>query len=218
MTSSFFSYNEDRSSFIDIHIFPVAYFGSIAYFQFLAKQSTVEIEIWDTFEKQTFRNRATIETDQGALRLTVPVERPNGSKTLTKDILISTQTDWQSNHWRAIRSAYSSAPYFDYYECDIRSLILTPTLSLVELNLKITQFFIDCFELNCELKTTNEYQKNVSKEFDFRTLPFDDNSIDGFESKFYSQVYYGEKEFQANRSIIDLLFCEGPMGRKWLVK
>ena len=52
-------------------VFPTAYFGSIAYFQQIMQHGSVSVEVWDTFPKQTFRNRCVILGAQGPLRLTL---------------------------------------------------------------------------------------------------------------------------------------------------
>ena len=96
-------------------ILPTTYMGSAEWYrQFLANSSAVQIEVMESFPKQTYRNRCTITTPDGALTLSVPVKRAD-SKQLTRDVEISYQQRWQHQHWIALVSAYKRTPYFDYY-------------------------------------------------------------------------------------------------------
>ena len=110
-------------------VLPTTYMGSVEWYrQFLANPSAVQIEVMESFPKQTYRNRCTItmpigdkakgekqNTENplpfregmgvGSLTLTVPVKRAD-SKQLTRDVEISYQQRWQHQHWIALVSAY----------------------------------------------------------------------------------------------------------------
>ncbi|MES2554762.1 MAG: WbqC family protein [Bacteroidota bacterium] len=198
-------------------LFPTAYFGSIAYFQEIMQHATVAIEVWDTFPKQTFRNRCVILGAQGPLRLTLPVEKPNGSKSLTNEILVVESDEWRNNHWRAIKSAYSAAPYFEHYSREIEALIFTRERNLVNYNQLITETIAGLFDHPIELKPTVGFLPASDNPSDFRALDFESVTVSGFKSIPYTQVLFQEPQFYANPSILDLLFCNGPMGRKQLL-
>ena len=51
------------------------YFGPVQWYQKLYRSEAVEIERWESFQKQTYRNRCLIATTNGVQALTVPVER-----------------------------------------------------------------------------------------------------------------------------------------------
>ena len=87
----------------------------------------------ESFPKQTYRNRCTITTPDGALTLSVPVKRAD-SKQLTRDVEISYQQRWQHQHWIALVSAYKRTPYFDYYADFFRPFYEQETKFLVDLN------------------------------------------------------------------------------------
>ena len=197
-------------------IFPTAYFGSISYFQQLAQFDSVAIEIYDHFPKQTLRNRTEIIGAQGRMRLSMPVIRPNGSKSFTHEISTS-EENWQIIHWRSIISAYASAPYFEHYESDIKRLIFQKNRSLVEFNTEITRFIISIWELKTQIETTLEYisPSEIHSEVDFRSFNFE--TISSLNDEKYQQVLFTNTQFHSNASVLDLLFCEGPMGRKFLL-
>ena len=197
-------------------IFPTAYFGSIAYFQELVRFTEISIEVKDHFPKQTFRNRCSILSPQGSLRLTVPVEKTGGSKTPTESILVSGNQDWRRNHWRAIMSAYASAPYFDHYGMDIRRLIESDYPSLIALNTEITHYFLAAFGFEVSIGFTDAFLADYPTN-DFRAKEYDSELPEDFSGIPYKQVYFGREAFVPNQSVLDLLFCEGPMGRKQLL-
>ena len=94
----------------------------------------ITIEQMETFEKQTFRNRALICDAKGELvRLTVPVKKVE-HKQLTRDIEISYQTRWQHQHWITLVSAYQHTPYFLYFADYLRPFYERETKWLLDLN------------------------------------------------------------------------------------
>ena len=116
-------------------ILPTAYLGPKSWFDSLP----ATIEVMETFEKQTFRNRCLIRDPQGqVIRLTVPVKKVE-TKQLTRDVEISYQTHWQHQHWMAIKSSYGQTPYYDYFEESLRPWYEHETRFLVDLNEGLAQ-------------------------------------------------------------------------------
>ena len=106
-----------------IPVFPIVYFGSIAYFKELAKYSEVFIETKENFPKQSYRNRCEIVGSNGILSLSIPTKRNNGSKTPIDEVILSKEENWKKRHWRSITSAYQSAPFFDHYGMEVEELL-----------------------------------------------------------------------------------------------
>ena len=94
------------------------YFGPVQWYQRLCQPEQVWIERWESFQKQTLRNRCLIASANGVQALTVPVEHSAGN-CLVKDVRISDHGNWRHLHWNALRSAYGKSPFFDYYEDDL---------------------------------------------------------------------------------------------------
>lgn len=115
-------------------VLPTTYMGPIEWYrQFMANPSEVQIEVMESFPKQTYRNRCTITTPDGPLTLSVPVKKVD-SKQLTRDVEISYQKRWQHQHWIALVSAYKRTPYFDYYADFFRPFYEQETRFLVDFN------------------------------------------------------------------------------------
>jgi len=114
-------------------ILPTTYFGPIAWYKALLAADEAQVEVMESFVKQTYRNRCTIMTPDGPLTLSVPVKKVE-TKQFTRDVEISYQQKWQHQHWMAIMSAYKHTPYFDYYQDYIRPFYERETRLLTELN------------------------------------------------------------------------------------
>lgn len=195
-------------------IFPTAYFGSIAYYKSLFSFPSILIEGNENFIKQSLRNRCDISTSNGILQLTVPVRKINGSKTKSKDIEISNDTNWQKNHWKAIESAYSSSPYFEHYEIEIKNLIFNDEINLINFNNKIYITIAQWLGIMTHVSITTEFNLELNKEFDFRNQFDKNNKIDKNTFTKYNQVFENEIGFIPNLSILDAIFALGPMARK----
>ena len=96
-------------------ILPTTYWGPEEWYRMLLQADDAEVEVMESFVKQTYRNRCTILSPDGPLTLSVPVNEVE-SKQYTRDVEISYQSKWQHQHWMAIMSAYKHTPYFDYYQ------------------------------------------------------------------------------------------------------
>lgn len=192
-------------------VFPISYFGNIAYFEELVNSENPVLETKEHFVKQTLRTRCEIPTANGVLQLTIPVVRKNGSKTSMEDVEISYDIDWRKSHWKAIESAYASAPFFEYYGIEVEELIYQDEKNLVQFDLNCTKRILDWLSIDLPLDTTLEYLDPTSVK-DFRSTDFSKP----LEMRSYQQVFTKPTEFIANLSILDLIFCEGPMARKWI--
>lgn len=194
-------------------VFPIAYFGSIAYYRQLVSSKQFFIEQHETYLKQTIRNRSTIYSSNGPLDLSIPVKKVFGNKTITKDIQISYDEDWVKNHWKALESAYMHTPYFEHYGSEVFQLISSKETSLLNFNLTILKSTIKWLDLDVDFIRTESYSKNVDE--DFRTFNFNQPNVDDKTS--YYQVFSGKHGYIPNLSLLDLLFHEGPLARNFIV-
>lgn len=177
-----------------------SYFPKISYFKNFYLSETVFIEIHESFQRHSERNRTKILSANGSILLTVPVKK--NTKYIMKNVEIA-DLIWQKKHLMSIRSAYGSAPYFIYYFDDIKKIIERKHKFLIDLNNEILNYFKGILNIKTELRNTKEYVKNYPKKFgDYRTKKINYNFND------YPQVF-GNK-FKSNLSILDLIFNLGP--------
>lgn len=186
------------------------YFGPIQWYQKLYRAEHVEIEQWESFQKQTYRNRCLIATANGVLALTVPVE--HGDSPLIKDIRLSDHGNWRHLHWNALQSAYGESPFFEYYQDDIRPFFERQWTFLLDFNEEIRRKMCELIDIQPNVSYTEGFIPEESPLTSYRTAispkhPQDDPD---FLPKRYYQVYEQKHGFLPNLSILDLLFNMGP--------
>jgi len=190
------------------------YFGPIQWYQKLYRYDQALIEQYDSYQKQTYRNRCVIATANGLQALTVPVEA-TGEKCLLRDIRISDHNQWRRVHWNALQSAYSESPFFDYYADDIRPFFEKKYEFLVDFNESIRLTVCNLLDIQPKVEYTSSFLSPLTSHLspldDFREVinakhPQADAD---FQPRRYWQVFEGKQGFQANLSILDLLFNMG---------
>lgn len=198
---------------IDLHYLP-----SIAYFVHLLPYETIRLEAHEHYQKQTYRNRCYILTSQQVDRLTVPVCHPSGIKVPYRHLAIDYNQPWAEKHWRALCTAYSKAPYFEYLAISFQDVLKKQYASLFELNLALLQTCCKLLQLEKQFELSPHYAKEPDDQVvDARGLirPCDRLESSAYlRSVPYPQVF--GSIFQPNLSILDLLFCEGPNARSIL--
>lgn len=198
-----------------MNVFPATYFGSIDYYRALAKHPHVVLEAKEHFPKQSYRNRCDILSANGILSLSIPVERPNGSRTVMDEIEIPDTENWRPRHWRSIKSAYQSAPFFDYYGMEVEELLFHPTSNLFAFNSLITERIISWLDLEISLEASNSFHPPV--ENDPRDIFGRKGSAQPFEVAPYMQVFPSTESYKSSLSMLDAIMCIGPMARKLIV-
>ena len=195
------------------------YFGPIQWYQKLYRYDHCLIEQYDSFQKQTYRNRCVIATANGTQALTVPIEHlplTSHPSPLVKDLRISDHNQWRRVHWNALQSAYSESPFFEYYADDLRPFFEKKYVFLIDFNEDIRQKVCELIDFKPSVEYTKEFTSDISLQtsviFDFRDVinakhPKPDAD---FEAKEYWQVFQHKHGFQSNLSILDLLFNMGP--------
>ena len=131
------------------------YFGPVQWYQKLYRHEAVQIERWESFLKQTYRNRCLIATTQGIQALTVPVER--GTSQQIKDIRISDHGNWRHLHWNALMSAYGESPFFDYYQDDIRPFFEWHWDYLFDFNEAIREKMCELLDIQPKVSFTEKF-------------------------------------------------------------
>ena len=194
------------------------YFGPVQWYQKLKRYDHCVIEQYDSYQKQTYRNRCVIATANGLQALTVPVE-VGGKKEEVREVRISDHNQWRRVHWNALQSAYSESPFFEYYADDIRPFFEQKYEFLIDFNEAIRQKMCELLDIETSVSYSSGFMVHGSgfrvqgSGFkDFREVihakhPQDDPD---FQPRSYWQVFQHRYGFQPNLSILDLLFCMGP--------
>ena len=195
---------------IELHFLP-----SIPYFKTILSFEQIILEQKEHYIKRSFRNRSYIASANGKLRLTIPLERGKNQQKPIREVRISYEENWQMKHWRAIYSAYGNAPFFEYYEEEIRPLYEEKMDFLFDYNLKYLNTIFSILAIRPTIQLSQQF------------LPFDEPHVEDFRNKinprittqqndathpklFYPQVFMEKTGFLPNLSILDLIFCTGP--------
>lgn len=194
-----------------IPVFPTAYFPSLEYLAKAFEKKAFAIEINETFQKQSIRNRCVILGPNGLQSLTVPVKKPQGSKTVTGEIVVDYSTDWVKNHLESLQTAYGNYPYFDHYFPDFEKLLKKEHEKLIGLNETILNFLNEHLVLNYQNSFTEFFNLNITD--DFRPYPFIDKSL----KLTVAEETWGISK-NKNLSALHFLFAFGPLTRVLLVK
>ena len=186
------------------------YFPNILTMSLVVSQK-VQWEVWDNYQKQTYRNRCHICTDQGLHRLTVPIKHAGveQGRQLYRDVRIDDSTPWQRQHWRGLQTAYRTSPFFEFYEDDLGVLFEKRFTHLLDMNLEILMQIADLIGFELTGERTLAYDPEIPEGIDARFLVSAKDPLP-FLNDTYQQVFAERHGFIANASILDLLFNMGP--------
>ncbi len=187
------------------------YLPNTTYFTLLAKADKIIIEQHEHFVKQTYRNRTHILTPNGVDALSIPLIGSQKKIKIDKIKIDHTQK-WANRHWRAIKSAYGKAPFFEHYADYIKAEIYRNHKTLFDLNLRLLTLCLKFLQIETPIKFTSTYQKNPNTPIiDLRSAIHPKNPLTSslkIEYTPYQQVF--GSSFVQGLSILDLLFSEGP--------
>lgn len=188
-------------------LLPVFYLPPISWFSvFLDPENEIVFEQFENFPKQTYRNRANIYGANGKLSLIIPIHH-NGKREM-KDIEVSYREDWQNLHWKSIKTAYQSSPYFEFYEDKIKALFDHKEKNLLDFNLKSIEVIQKILKTEKAQSLNHEYIKNP-EEVNFREQ-FSAKLPSTFEMEEYYQTFTDKHGFLSDLSILDLICNKGP--------
>jgi len=197
-------------------VFPLFYLPSIEYFSKILKhKDNLILENAENFQKQSYRNRATIHSPNGPLDLIVPLIRGSKNHTLLKDVRISYDFNWQRLHWMSLETSYRSSAYFEYYEDDMHIFYQKKWDFLFDYNKDLLRLLIRLLKVNITYGYTNSFEKTYTDLHDYREIihpkrPSETNF------KPYFQVFQERNGFLPNLSIVDLIFNQGPQSIQYL--
>ena len=174
-------------------------------------QNEIIWEVADNYQKQTYRNRCYICTDQGKHILSIPIKHVGGDqgRQKYKNVKLENDYQWQRQHWRTLQTAYRTSPYFEYYEDEIAPLFDKKYDFLMDFNFKTIEVICDCLQIEMPFERTQNFQVHLPNNIlDARFLVSSKNELE-FEQEEYVQVFGDRHGFIQNTSILDLLFNEG---------
>lgn len=188
-------------------LLPIFYLPPISWFSvFLNDETEILFEQFEHFPKQTYRNRTNIYGANGKLSLIIPIKHTG--KRVLNEIEISYAEDWQNLHWKSIRTAYQSSPYFEFYEDRLKKIYDSEEKSLLKFNQAALRIILEILKSEKAYSLNNEYIK-LPEETDMREK-FSAKQESEFEMDEYYQTFSDKHGFMKDLSILDLLCNKGP--------
>ncbi len=188
-------------------LLPAFYLPPISWFSiFLDSENEILFEQFESFPKQTYRNRTNIYGANGKLSLIIPIIH-NGNREF-KSTEISYREDWMDIHWKSIKNMYQSSPYFEYYEDKLKGLYDTKEKYLLDFNLKSIDIVQKILKTEKAYSLNDEYIK-FPKEINYREN-FSPKKPSEFEMEQYYQIFEDKFGFLKDLSILDLICNKGP--------
>ena len=162
-----------------------------------------------TISRNKAINRCYIYNSSGKQLLTIPVKHQNTeNRKKTKDTLVENNFDWQDQHFKSLKIAYRTSPFFEFFEDDLAPIFEKKYKYLQDLNIDTFLFIDDALQLESKFTKTIEYEVE-NNDIDFRILADRKHKPNKVVDR-YIQMFDDKHGFIPNLSILDLLFMEGP--------
>jgi len=181
------------------------------------------------FKKRYFENRNKIKTKEGWLWLVVPVVTKGKFEQKINEVLIAPEPRWKHKFALSIERNYCKAPFWKDYGQKLFSVIDKEYEKLVDFNMSIIKFIMDCFELKrscimaselntsskgselileiCKKMETDNYLSGRDGRNYLDLSAFEKNNIavrfQNFQHPIYKQIHEG---FLPCMSSVDILF------------
>ena len=192
------------------------YFPDILTMAVIAQKEIIW-EVCDNYQKQTYRNRCYICTDQGKLMLNIPIKHVGGNqgRQLYREVRLDNSYPWQRNHWKTLETAYRASPFFEFFEEDLAPLFTKQHTFLLDFNLATIEVICNCIDLDLPTAKSERYETKPTDSIDGRFL-VNAKEHHRADQKAYNQVFMERHGFIENLSVLDLLFNEGPSAGSYL--
>jgi hypothetical protein len=188
------------------------YFSPVTFYKISIDFSNIKFDIYEPWQKMSFRNRCVVAGANGPILLSVPLVEGREQRRPMKDIRIDNRKKWQAQHWKTIMSCYNRSPWFSYF-CDELEGLYQQSFDLLidwnracfdwtvrKLGLPVSAGFTDQPVPPGEAAEFRDFRNRIIPRFINQDFP---NPVR------YHQVFEDRIGFIPNLSILDLLFCEG---------
>lgn len=194
-------------------LLPLFYLPPVSWFSvFLQEDAEIIFEQFENFPKQTYRNRTVIYGANGRLSLIIPVQH-TGNRVIHETQLCFREK-WEKNHWKSIKTAYQSSPYFEYYEDQLKEIFTFKAKTLFDFNLNALKVIQKILKTERAYSLSTEYLRNPDAE-NYREK-FSPKKESEFILNEYYQTFSDKFGFQEELSIVDLLCNKGPESLTYL--
>ena len=190
------------------------YFPSLLFWKIILKNNFFWMKN-SYYKKQTLRNRMFIHGANGKLMLSIPIRHSGiNQKRFYEDVSIDSSSDWKKNHFKSIKIAYQSSPYFEFYEEDLKNFYQVETSNLYNFNLKSVELVLKWFEMGTNNRTIDFNIEIYKQSKDIKEI--DNREIKKKSNIKYIQVFEDKNGFIDGLSILDMIFNCGPKTKDYI--
>lgn len=185
------------------------YFACIDWYAVFLQSQEVNMELYEFFERKTYRNRCEIAGPNGKITLSVPLEHGRNQRAIMKDIRVCNNEKWQLLHWKTLCACYRRAPFFEYFEYAFAQFFSKNFTFLTDVLDESHQLILQLLKINQAYAFTTFYEKTPSHPTeDFRNH-FSPQTPPQYFTGRYMQIFEERNTFLPNLSILDMLFACG---------
>lgn len=186
------------------------YLPSVAFFLQLVDKEEITIEIFENYQKGSYRNRCHIVGANGVMALSIPLEKGKHQQTPIKEVKINYSENWHIKHWQSIKSAYGRAPFWEFYEEQFHAIYQKKHVYLPDFNLELFELCFKILKIKSTIHFTKEYKKDYLEEniLDLRNTILPNQTI--ILPK-YPQLFEERHGFVSNLSVFDLIMTTGKL-------
>lgn len=197
-------------------LFTLCYFAPISWYTCAVVEGEHFLEHWDTFQKQTYRNRCEIYSPNGPMSLVIPVVHDKNKKNLYRDTRMDDRQKWRQVHRKSIETAYSNSPFFPYFEDDLRSLYESEEENLFAFNLKCHEWVEQLIQKKLTLQPTDDWDADFEGlDLRERIHPKKESPMENPDE--YHQSFRYKLGFFPDLSILDVVFNLGMETHSYLI-
>ena len=217
------------------------YLPWLGYFEKIARSDCFVFLDNVQYKEREFQNRNKIRTPGGWIWLTVPVISQGKGRQKISEVKIDNETTWQRKHLGRLKTAYSSAAYFNKYYSFLEELLSREWGYLKDLNIEIIRFSLKelsistpiCLESNLRVTSSRtERIIDICKKLKADTYLSGSGGRDYLNEELFAKenlkLFYQDfkhpqykqcsEPFEPYMSIIDLLFNHGKKAKEILLR
>lgn len=187
------------------------YFGNVNYYFELINSKYCQFDEYVEWRKSSFSNRCTVLGANGAIDLSIPLVGGRDQRRPFYEVTTSEKYDWKANHWKTLVSCYGRSPWFHHYQGSLSAIYYKEYSSILGF-LKACEQWV---EQQIKFHIVEKHIGSPTQAVPHRDLRFvirpGHPFVEGRPIIRYPQVFQERLGFVPNLSILDLIFCEGPL-------
>jgi hypothetical protein len=193
------------------------YFPPISVLRELIVYKEIGFVLDEKYKKMSFRNRCIVSGANGIISLSIPIKGGREVNQFMRHVEIDNTVDWQTQHWRTLRSIYARSPWFEYYAPQLELFYAKKYIFLYQWNFDLLNWVFKVLKLDIKINQI-EFDSILESDNILTDKIMPKNYLEQFENFVpkYQQVFQEKTGFIPNMSILDLIFCEGANGVNYL--